>query len=53
MRYGFSWREAVVCTWGGLRGAIGLALALVVLHSEYIRRDIREAIFFQVGYAEL
>jgi sodium/hydrogen exchanger 10/11 len=49
MRYGFSWQEALVCTWGGLRGAIGLALGLVVLNTEGIRRDIREAIFFQVA----
>jgi NhaP-type Na+/H+ or K+/H+ antiporter len=28
--YGFTWREALVCTWGGLRGAVGLALALAV-----------------------
>lgn len=28
--YGIDWRSAVVCTWGGLRGAVGLALALLV-----------------------
>ncbi|XP_071477800.1 sperm-specific sodium:proton exchanger-like [Diadema antillarum] len=28
--YGLTWRNAVVMTWGGLRGAVGLALALVV-----------------------
>ncbi|XP_033119377.1 sodium/hydrogen exchanger 10-like [Anneissia japonica] len=28
--YGLSWRNAVVMAWGGLRGAVGLALALLV-----------------------
>ncbi|XP_070552787.1 sperm-specific sodium:proton exchanger-like [Ptychodera flava] len=28
--YGLSWRNAAVMTWGGLRGAVGLALALLV-----------------------
>lgn len=25
-----TWKDAVVATWGGLRGAVGLALALIV-----------------------
>lgn len=28
--YGLNWREAMVLAWGGLRGAVGLALALFV-----------------------
>ena len=28
--YGFGWRDALVITWGGLRGAVGLALAVAV-----------------------
>ena len=32
---GCTWQEAVVMWWGGLRGSVGLALALVVAHSEY------------------
>lgn len=28
--YGLNWKEAVVLAWGGLRGAVGLALALFV-----------------------
>jgi NhaP-type Na+/H+ or K+/H+ antiporter len=30
-----TWQEAVVMWWGGLRGAVGLALALAVYHSAY------------------
>ena len=29
-----SWRAAVVMWWGGLRGSVGLALALGVYHEE-------------------
>jgi hypothetical protein len=32
---GCTWQEAVVMWWGGLRGSVGLALALVVYHSTY------------------
>eukprot|EP01059_Diplonema_ambulator_P008881 TRINITY_DN18657_c1_g1_i1.p1 TRINITY_DN18657_c1_g1~~TRINITY_DN18657_c1_g1_i1.p1 ORF type:complete len:1319 (+),score=434.33 TRINITY_DN18657_c1_g1_i1:3397-7353(+) len=29
-KYQLDWRNAVLCTWGGLRGAVGLALALII-----------------------
>ena len=29
--YSMKWQHAVVISWGGLRGAVGLALALVVV----------------------
>lgn len=32
--YGLSWQNGVVMVWGGLRGAVGLALALIVLHDK-------------------
>jgi len=32
--YGMSWQEGVVMTWGGLRGAVSLALALQVAHQK-------------------
>lgn len=34
--YGFSWQEGTVMCWGGLRGAVGLALALQVAHHDSI-----------------
>ena len=34
--YGLKWQDAVVMTWGGLRGAVGLALALSVARNPYI-----------------
>lgn len=42
--YGMTWRKAVVMAWGGLRGAVGLALALFVLLDE----DITDTKFKQV-----
>ena len=33
---GFDWRTGLVVVWGGLRGSVGLALALVVLHTQYL-----------------
>jgi len=30
MGYGLTWKDALVLVWGGLRGAVGLALALII-----------------------
>ena len=32
-RYGFTWQDGVMLAWAGLRGAVGLVLALFVLNS--------------------
>eukprot|EP00441_Pelagodinium_beii_P041071 CAMPEP_0197632526 /NCGR_PEP_ID=MMETSP1338-20131121/9231_1 /TAXON_ID=43686 ORGANISM="Pelagodinium beii, Strain RCC1491" /NCGR_SAMPLE_ID=MMETSP1338 /ASSEMBLY_ACC=CAM_ASM_000754 /LENGTH=930 /DNA_ID=CAMNT_0043204089 /DNA_START=71 /DNA_END=2863 /DNA_ORIENTATION=+ len=32
---GCTWKEAVIMWWGGLRGSVGLALALALLHTAY------------------
>jgi sodium/hydrogen exchanger 10/11 len=37
--YGLTWREGTVMTWGGLRGAVGLALALQVAHHDRIDQE--------------
>jgi sodium/hydrogen exchanger 10/11 len=34
--YDYTWREALVISWGGLRGAVGLALAVAVFGDEII-----------------
>ena len=31
--YTIDWKQVTVITWGGLRGAVGLALALVVVQT--------------------
>ena len=33
---GLDWRNMLVIVWGGLRGSVGLALALVVHHTQYM-----------------
>lgn len=38
------WRDGVVATWGGLRGAVGLALAMMVFASDEICENIREKV---------
>ena len=43
--YGFDMGKAAVCTWGGLRGAVGLAMAIMVLHDENIDYAHRKEIF--------
>ena len=35
---GLDWKTAVVMWWGGLRGSVGLALALMVYHTMYSNR---------------
>ena len=32
--YGMTWKDGAVMTWGGLRGAVSLALALFVSQNE-------------------
>ena len=39
--YGLSKRESVILTWGGLRGALGMTLALMVSYTPGIPEDIR------------
>lgn len=37
--YSIDWKQVIVITWGGLRGAVGLSLALVVLQTSGIPLD--------------
>jgi len=39
--YGFSARDALAASWGGLRGAVGLALALSMDGTLEARGDVR------------
>ena len=52
--YGLSKRESVILTWGGLRGALAMTLALMVSYTESIPEDIRNQIlFFTAGIVTL
>ena len=37
--YSINWRQVTVITWGGLRGAVGLSLALVVAQTPGVPFD--------------
>ena len=37
--YKFTFKQCFLVAYGGLRGAVGLALALMVTHSHYIQRE--------------
>ncbi|KAI7844005.1 hypothetical protein COHA_002542 [Chlorella ohadii] len=52
--YGMNWRDALVMTWAGLRGAVGLVLALSVRNSDDMGSlEFRERLFFFVGLQAL
>lgn len=44
--YGLSKREAVILCWGGLRGALGLTLALMVSYTLPIPESVRQQVLF-------
>ena len=49
INYGLKAREAVVLSWSGLRGAVGLTLALVAFYTPTIPIEIRHQILFLTG----
>jgi hypothetical protein len=49
MGYGINMNEAHVMVYGGLRGAVGLALAMEVEHDQRIDPAVRETVMVQVG----
>lgn len=54
MGYGLSKRESVILSWGGLRGALGMTLALMVSYTPAIPESIRhQVLFFTAGTVTL
>lgn len=52
--YGLTRRESVILTWGGLRGALAMILALMVSYTPAILEDIRsQVLFFTAGIVTL
>jgi NhaP-type Na+/H+ or K+/H+ antiporter len=47
--YGLSFAESLVLIYGGLRGAVGLALALIVYHNDDIDTHTRELVLFHTA----
>lgn len=44
--YGLTWHETVILGWGGLRGALGMCMALMVSYNQNIPLTVRDAILF-------
>lgn len=52
--YGLDKRESIILSWGGLRGALGMTLALMVSYTTSIPEEIRSQIlFFTAGTVTL
>lgn len=52
--YGLTRRESVILTWGGLRGALAMTLALMVSYTPAIPENIRsQVLFFTAGIVTL
>lgn len=47
--YGLTWRSATVMAWGGLRGAVGLALALMVSQNSLLDQDLQDKVLFHTA----
>lgn len=49
LRYGLTTKEAVALSWGGLRGALALVLALLAFYTPTIPEEVRNQILFLTG----
>jgi NhaP-type Na+/H+ or K+/H+ antiporter len=49
MGYGMTFKEVVLCSYAGLRGAVGMSLALMVAASDKIPRYIQDVILLHVA----
>ena len=48
--YPLHWKDLLVVTWAGLRGAVGLALALVVGQTNGVSPDIGNKVSTRIRY---
>jgi len=49
MGYGINWKDALIMTWGGLRGAVGLALALQLFLDPEVDLEYGTQVLFHMG----
>ncbi|CEM38358.1 unnamed protein product [Vitrella brassicaformis CCMP3155] len=47
--YGLSWKEGTILVYGGLRGAIAMALGLMVEEDTRLPRDVRDRVTFYIA----
>jgi NhaP-type Na+/H+ or K+/H+ antiporter len=52
MGYGLTWKEAAICLYGGLRGAVGLAMAMLLSHST-LSKEVQFYIMFHASMITL
>jgi len=54
MGYGLTWREAAICIFGGLRGAVGLAMALLLpMSGDIPEQTVKKIGFYTAGIVVL
>jgi len=50
-QYGINWKDGIVLSWSGLRGAVGLTLALIIYYSDdVLDTEYRERFFFFMSF---
>lgn len=49
LHYGLTTKEAFVLSWGGLRGALAMVLALLVFYTPVIPEEVRNQVLFLTG----
>jgi NhaP-type Na+/H+ or K+/H+ antiporter len=49
MGYGINWKEACIMVYGGLRGAVGLIMGLIVEHNHYINPATAQMVAFHTS----
>lgn len=47
--YGLTWKEVFILAYGGLKGAIGISIALIVAQDIHYNVEIRRLILFEVS----
>ena len=47
--YGFSMNDAIVLTYGGIRGAIGISFALIVSHDTFFDHKFKHILLLRIS----
>eukprot|EP00929_Paragymnodinium_shiwhaense_P073952 TRINITY_DN37809_c0_g1_i1.p1 TRINITY_DN37809_c0_g1~~TRINITY_DN37809_c0_g1_i1.p1 ORF type:complete len:1241 (-),score=162.93 TRINITY_DN37809_c0_g1_i1:453-4175(-) len=47
--YGLNWKEGAILVYGGLRGAVGLIMGLIIEHNEHIDPGVKQMIAFHTS----
>jgi NhaP-type Na+/H+ or K+/H+ antiporter len=47
--YGFTHVDAIVLTYGGIRGAIGISFALIVQHDKFFHDDFKHTMLLHMA----